>query len=231
MFTDLNNFLNFDVKHNEPHGLVGICEQSAESSFLFHHFVSFLLKRSAVCLISFTQSFNHFNTVGNKIGCSLTAAAKDKQFSFIDGLKALGSVINLASNSADIKRGNGNSWIGGDGKLNIQELLHFIIGSLDNLKEDSGKVPCLIIDNLSVLTDLGCPVKDVIFLVHYLSSFCLDSQGSSMMVLGVCNDLRDEDEESSELWKYIQHCSALSLAVSGLDTGYCKEVHGQVGQL
>ena len=225
MFVDLNNFLNFESQSNGANGLVGIVEKNAESSFLLHHFVSFLLRGAtdSVCLLSFTQTFNHFNSVGNKIGANLTAATKQGKLLFLDGLRSLGSVVN-----PDIPRGDKASFADSTGRLDIQVLLKFIIDSLDNLKTNSRKFPNLIIDNLSVLIDLGCSTKDVIFMVHYLRSYCSDCQGN-MMVLGVNNDLAEEDEDNNKLWNYIQHFSYLSLTVSGLDTGYSKEVHGQVG--
>lgn len=221
MFPDISNFLNFDGKHSGSYGLVGICEKCVDSSFLIHHFLSFLLKEAPVCLLSFSQSFNHFNTVGNKIGNSLTAAIKRKQFTFIDGLKILGPGI--------ISMGVGeNNLIDKAGKLTCKQVLQSIIGYLEPLKETSVKPPCLVIDNISVLIEFGCPVKDVIILVHYLRSFCLTNLNSSVMVLGVQDDLGEEDEENHQLWKSIQHCSSLSIIVSGLDTGFCKEVHGQI---
>ena len=226
MFTDVNSFLKLDLQSNLPLGFVGICENDADSAFLIHHFLSSLLKNCPVCLISFTQSLNHFNTVGNKIGCNITMATKQKQFLFVDGLKILRTLTKYDNDN------NETILVDEKGKINIRALLHSVIGRLDTLKIDSKKVPSLIIDNLSVLIDIGCPVKDVIFFVHYLRTFFnkfSDSQDYGHLVIGVNNDLGDEDEEKNELWKYIQHSSVLSLLVSGLNTGYCREVHGQVG--
>ena len=38
-----------------------------------------------------------------------------------------------------------------------------------------------------------------------------------------------EDEESLLLWKQLCHYSHMELHVRGLSSGYCKDVHGQVG--
>ena len=38
-----------------------------------------------------------------------------------------------------------------------------------------------------------------------------------------------EDEESLLLWKQLCHYSHMELHVKGLSSGYCKDVHGQVG--
>lgn len=224
MFTELNDFLNFDSHTNAPCGLIGISEKGADCAFLFHHFISFLLRASSdgVCLLSFTQSYNHFNSVGNKIGSNLTAATKQGRLLFIDGLRLLGSAANF-----DTSHGDKINMLDSSGGIDIKILFKIITDHIEKMKKDSGKYPSVIIDNISVLVYLGCSVTDIIFFVHYLRSFYLDSQ-ESMIVVGVNNDVGDEDEENMELWKYIQHCSSLHLVVSGLDTGYCKEVHGQV---
>ena len=232
MFTDVNSFLNFDSQtissENLPTGLIGICERFADGSFLIHHFLSYLLRtRDPVCLVSFTQSLNHFSSVGNKIGCNLTTHSKEKLFVFIDGLKLLqplgnrdGTEIHNKSSFVDIK-----------GQFDIHLLLEFITGHLEALKLDFNKYPHLIIDDLSILIALGCPVKDVMFFIHYLRSCFMANRDQHVFVVRVSNDLEDEDEDNGKLWKYIQHSSNMSLVVSGLDTGYCRDVHGQVIKL
>lgn len=51
------------------------------------------------------------------------------------------------------------------------------------------------------------------------------------MVLVRCEEEDDEgDEEGSEmLQRGLMHQSTLALQVQGLPTGYCKDIHGQVG--
>lgn len=43
------------------------------------------------------------------------------------------------------------------------------------------------------------------------------------------NDSDVEDEESLLLWKQLCYDSHMELHVRGLSSGYCKDVHGQVG--
>lgn len=45
----------------------------------------------------------------------------------------------------------------------------------------------------------------------------------------VHNDSDVEDEESLLLWKQLCYDSHMELHVRGLSSGYCKDVHGQVG--
>lgn len=226
MFVDLNNFLNIKSQPNYANGHVGIGEKNADSSFLIHHFVSILLNGGdSVCLLSFTQTLNHFNSVGNKIGSNMTAATKQGKLLFIDGLRLLGSIAN--PDISYLSEGDNASFVDNAGRLDTKVLLKFIRNHLERLKLNSGKMPNLIIDNLSVLIDFGCSAKAVIFMMHYLRSYCLDC-GENTIVLGVNNDLGEEDEENTKLWNYIRHCSYLSLTVSGLGTGYSKEVHGQI---
>ena len=228
MFVDLNNFLNIKLQLKNVSGLVGVVEKNADSSFVLHHYLSVLLNggEDSVCLLSFTQTFNHFNSVGNKIGSNITASSKEGKLVFIDGLDLLGSVAN--SDKSRLSEGDNIDYVDAAGRLDSRVLLKFITNHLEKLKISSGKTPSIIIDNLSVLIDFGCSAKDVIFMVHYLRSYCSDCQENTM-VLGMNSDLGEDDEENFKLWNYIRHSSNVSLAVSGLGTGYSKEVHGQVG--
>lgn len=54
----------------------------------------------------------------------------------------------------------------------------------------------------------------------------------SVVTLVRCDDEEeedeDEDESSSRLLQALSHQCTLSLRVEGLQTGYCRDIHGQV---
>ena len=48
------------------------------------------------------------------------------------------------------------------------------------------------------------------------------------MVVFVSSGEDSSDGEASLLWKSLVHMSSVDVYVSGLDSGYCKDVHGKV---
>lgn len=70
------------------------------------------------------------------------------------------------------------------------------------------------------------------------ASYCLNFivvsiQGSAVMLVRCEEEEEDDegDEEGSEmLQRGLMHQCSLALQVQGLPTGYCKDIHGQVGQ-
>lgn len=225
MFTDIKNIVYRPSECMTSKYSIGIIETNADSSFLFHHFLSYFLKeKCSVVFLSFCQSFNHFNSVGNKIGNNLTKERDLNNFLFIDGLKGLAHAVNSESLKGD------NPWsscMQNNGKMDVKGLYKIIKQVINKLTSDSDKNVVFIIDNLSMLVDIGVHAEDVMALVHYLNNYVTkDIEGS--FVFGVNNDLGEQDEDADHLKKFIQHTVNMSLEVKGLETGYCKDVHGQL---
>ncbi|CAJ0833452.1 5976_t:CDS:2 [Entrophospora sp. SA101] len=60
---------------------------SAQGNFLLHHFIANQLKvNKHVVLVGFTQKFEHYSTIGRKLGVNLTLANQKGTLSFLDGL-------------------------------------------------------------------------------------------------------------------------------------------------
>ena len=225
MFTDVKNIIFHPSECMTSKYSIGIIETKADSSFLFHHFLSYFLKeKCSVVFLSFCQSFNHFNSVGNNIGNNLTKERDLKNFLFIDGLKGLSQAVNGESLKGD------NPWsscMKDNGKVDIKEFYKIVKEIIDKFTLETDKKVVLIIDNLSVLVDVGVNAKDVMALIHYLNVY-VTRNIEGTFVVGVNNDMGEQDEDADHLKKFVQHTVNLSLEVKGLETGYCKDVHGQV---
>lgn len=228
MFTDVKNVLLHPYQCMKLKCTIGIVETKADSSFLLHHFLSYFLKENFnVALLSFCQSFNHFNSVGNKIGVNLVQAREQKNFLFIEGLKLLAHSINQ-----DVLHGD-NQWkscVKNDGRICVKALYETIKSTIEIFRKGSDRKVVLLIDNLSLLTDTGLQVQDVTAFIHYLKIYLTeDLEGN--LVYGLNNDFGEEDEEGNLLKKFTQHSVDLCVEVKGLETGYCKDVHGQVHKI
>lgn len=224
MFTEVKNLI-FNSNHCiSSKYFVGIIETKADSSFLIHHFLSYFLKEnSKVIFLSFRQAFNHFNSVGNKIGNNLSIARERGQFCFIEGLKSLAQAVNNETLTGD------NPWLQAihDHHFCVEKLFTLLKQSIEEYVADLDKDVVFIIDDLSSLFDVGVTAVDCIALVQYLQHFiCKELCGT--LVIGSNNDLGENDEDGSILTKFLHHSVDMCLEVSGLETGYCKDVHGQV---
>jgi len=222
MFTDLNNVL---AAGSVMPQLIGIGEKFVDSSFLIHHFISFYLKHDMnVVLISFSQAFNHFNGVGTKIGSNLSKAKEVSTFCFIDGLRNLGQCLNAGPPAGE------SPWSKCvvNGVIDTTLLLNALITEIKDFTKaaDTSKKTAVIIDNISSLIDTGIKPKDVIKLLHYMKVFIREDFNGSL-VTGCISDETDEDHVIVS--NFMQHTVDLFLLAKGLETGYCKDVHGQVG--
>ena len=220
--SDLTNFFttsSFGLKHCR---CVCICENKSHSGFLFHHLISYYLKQDyTVVLLSFSQSFNHFNTVGNKTGTNLTEETKNSKFMFIEGLKHLGNAVNCTLNGD----GKWRKIVTSSGNVDVKQLYEIIKTEI-NLSENCRNL-VLIIDNISILLDIGVPLKDLIAFLQYIRKHVCRREGGCL-ITGLNNDCGIDDDETSGLWKVLQYESDLTVQVNGLESGYCHDVHGQV---
>lgn len=206
-------------------GLIGICEAKADCSFLVHHFLSLFVKENYnIVFLSLCQSYNHYVNVGNKIGNNISSAKDSNKLIFIDGLKLFGLALNnLNDNQEELATGRIDV-------RDIRQMYKMLIEKVNSFPNDTSSnnvSTVLIIDNLSVLLDVGISAEDVTGLVHYLQQFVVQQLGGCV-VLGMNNDLGTDDDAGDLVWKFIQHCCTLALQVRGLDTGYCRDVHGQI---
>ncbi|KAL3877359.1 hypothetical protein ACJMK2_035081 [Sinanodonta woodiana] len=222
MFSDLNNLLAISKENHLQGEFVVISSSKADGSFLIHHFLSFFLKQNKpVCFVGFSQSYNHYNTVAQKLSCNLNAAKTSGQLVFIEGMKLLGDAVS------------GNRLVKGDNSLmcntdfDLQKFFLCIKSSLDSLKVNQSQDPVLIIDNLSFLHYIGCSIPQLVMFVNYLLGK-VTSQGTGSFVLAIYNDMISVDEESDLLWKNLSHLCSLTCQVTGLESGYSKDVHGEL---
>ena len=228
MLSAVNSFLDFDRGCIPDGECLAIGQKEENGCFFLHQVVSAALKeKKPVCLVSFVQKFHHYSAVSQKIGgASLQPALEAKQLLFYDGLEDLlqtffTDVSNPKTDSANF----------------LGVLKERLLKSLTSLRENNQTEPVLVIDELSVLLSIGFHVQDVRVFVKSLYHEALGfgtgsdaeslpkSNGTSVAVL--CSH-DEHDKDSTSLWNFLAAQSSVVVNVSGLQTGYCKDVHGQV---
>ncbi|XP_071107757.1 elongator complex protein 6-like [Haliotis cracherodii] len=230
MISEIDNILSSNNDITDEGCFVGIADSSADGSFLIHYFLnSNLRKGNKVCFIGFAQSFNHYSTVAQKQGVNLNTEKENGNLVFIEGMKYLGQAIcHQALGSQDTEDGKSQDPFSCLAKqCSLLPLLQYIKSRISSMTSADGKArQVLIIDNLSLLINIGVAPKEMTTFLHYLKNSLLniDFPGQVIVLLNVMQT----DEDAMFLWKYLCHSCSMTLFVSGLMSGYCRDVHGEL---
>ncbi|XP_020628482.1 elongator complex protein 6-like [Orbicella faveolata] len=229
MFPDLNSLTNFSEKSPPKRKFVLISDCQNDGSFLIHHFLTMYIKGGfKVFFVALVQSFSHYNNVAQKLVsinlfiCHL--------FIYLFNINFFPLLITLLSINLLPVRVNVDTgifvFVCRGQTFTLQPLCNRIKSSLG--KETK---PCLLlIDDLTALLSIGIHVQDVINFIHYCSTLmCYSPSMVHVNILTlVHNDNDVDDEESLLLWKQLCYVAHMELHVRGLNSGYCKDVHGQL---
>ena len=217
MFPELNEILDINSTELPLGSFYLISDYQTDGSFLVDHFNSLFLKGGGnVCFLGLAQSFNHYNSVGNKIGISLSQARENGQLIFIEGLKEICQSM-LGDNSAPY-----TTPFQEDGLRALYQTMK----SKLTVTAANGNPTLILIDDLSPLLSLGVAWKDLVQFVNYLRVL---GRGYNCCLVTLLHCDKDaEDDEAELLWKRLCHDCNLTLEAHGLKSGYCKDVHGEV---
>uniref|UniRef100_A0A8C4T4N6 Elongator complex protein 6 n=1 Tax=Erpetoichthys calabaricus TaxID=27687 RepID=A0A8C4T4N6_ERPCA len=191
-----------------------------DGSFLIHHFLSFFLKAQCkVCFLGLVQSFSHYSTVG----INMLQAREKGQLVFFEGLRNSLDMLLPESDASDAEP-QPLSFLRYE--LSVESSLFFNSHLVYN-DMSRWASPVLLIDDLSVLLSLGVNPTAVLDFIHYCRmAVCSKQQGNMVTLVHNEDDLGDEDCDL--VLHALTHQSSLILQVHGLNTGYCRDVHGQV---
>lgn len=229
MIKEVNNVLNVHESNNLCREFVTISESKCDASFLIHYFLSYHLKNNrTVIFVSLTQSFSHYNTVAQKVASlNLNMMKESGKLIYIDGMKQIGEAL---CSDCSTETNENKHWhdviLNGKTSSLYNYIMQYVNSSGPNNSKNAN-CPIVIIDNLNVLITLGVAIKELMAFVQYLrSSIISDDSNEGTLIVLVTKD--EDDDEMNLLWKSLQHQCSLSLEVTGLDTGYCQDVHGVV---
>ncbi|XP_014663518.1 PREDICTED: elongator complex protein 6-like [Priapulus caudatus] len=236
MFAELNSVLDIHQNCSLDGKFILVTDNQVDGNFIVSHFLSLYLKRNnSVCFLAFSQSFNHYNNIGLKLGINCTRSREQKQLVFIDGLKAcLESFVPTRSDRTSSTDCRNKS----DCAFNfVSEVTSSPLRNLFILvKEQLGILASrncptvLIIDDVEPLLDLGLSAADVVDFLNYISVYlkvpCQTS--TNCLLVRTHHDTDIDDERCNIVWTHCVHKSNLSICASGLASGFSKDVHGQI---
>ena len=197
-----------------------VTEVNTDGSFLISHFLSLSLKRNVnVCFLTLSQSFGHYRNVCGKLGSNLNNDLDSGSLKVLNGLKQIGATMcGLPSNSL---------WNNIMDSKNLKEL--FL--EIKKVVEDFSKPFIICIDDLSIFLSLGFDYKAIYEFVHQLRQLCKKNRSFKCCIITLIHLPSTDPEEDSDIYKlctYLSEHSNIVINCSALQTGRCKEVHGQV---
>lgn len=109
----------------------------------------------------------------------------------------------------------------------LREIYLLVKDGFDKMMSDKPNVPALLlVDDISVLTSVGCSVFSTCIFVRYLQSLAMSAE--SCMRCMACLVSTTDDSSSHLLSSLIGHQADVILCVQTLKTGYCKDLTGEV---
>ena len=257
MFPEMNNILGIDVP-NVPRGkfiLIRECDTNAE--FVLQHLLGlFLRNKHNVCFLTAAQSQSHYAGVSNKLGVVFKNFIDSGNLIVVEALKHIGEYITAPTECNCTPRGQcgrgqceggrglcqcvrGSEAIStGDcgvelGRTDTHDSLKQLYCELKShytsLQDGDSKRTLLLIDDVTVFLHLGIPVIDVIHFVHYLRMLvCPSTSSAGCLAALVHHEVEAADDDVDLLIRQLSHVSNMSLLVSGLQSGFCRDVDGEV---
>lgn len=222
---EVNSVLDISKDDKLFGDVITLADSSADGTFLLHHFLSFFLSSNVdrpVCFVSLSQSFSHHKSVCQKLGVNLAQKIESSQLKFFDCMKTFGNrFLEIQSDNSDFASSCGDS---------LQGLYEEVKAYYADLQTKYATPPVVIIDSLNVLLNIGHQVKAISAFIQYLCQFILtpESGARGTLVVFISTGENNADEEAHLLWKRLLHMSNLDVFVSGLESGYCRDVHGKV---
>jgi len=144
--------VQLELQKKEQHDgkMIGVIENGNNShgNFILSVVMDHKLKdNEGVCFLSLLHPQSHYQYVGNKLGFNLKGSIEKQQIKFLDSIKVTQESL-VQSNSVKL------------GDRLIQWLAELVDNSVKDLQERYNRVT-IIIDDVSVLLGLGCPVKKI----------------------------------------------------------------------
>jgi len=251
MFTDLNNALcsSSSAIVSEHGSFVLIADAlQADGSFLLHHYIlSYLKGGGRVVLVGLEQSFFHYFSVARKMGVNLNSEIQLGNFVFVNALSSPYSDYTSTppSTSSISAPSSGSEFTFQDASLESLKALYRRLSLLchgedtgvglqgsNSVSSSTNRKTLLSVDGISILCNVFSHFEVAQFLIQ-CHSLVQQLQPESALAVLVHDDIASSTNEftyGASLWTKISQLSGadLILKTSPLETGYSKEVHGQL---
>eukprot|EP01133_Synstelium_polycarpum_P006528 gene6528-7559_t len=226
----------------------------AEGSFVLHHLLQAMSKRSDTCttLLALNQSLFHYHSVGRKLGYNLTTEHNRGTFSFINALSApypWVAAMHAAQLEADgieedppldpISKGFAPfpvAHIDTKTHSNFASFLHtiykaFIVEHEQRVVKNPQARSLFIIDNINLLASFaptGAASTSNLSLDILSFLQCLHTYVKQNQNCSVIVLFHSDSNDDETFFKQLQYEADLTMNIAGLPSGYSKDIDGQI---
>ncbi|KAF0686341.1 Aste57867_21843 [Aphanomyces stellatus] len=185
----------------------------ASGTYFIHHFTSMFVKADQrVCLIGLGNSLEHYRSVGRKLGVNVQNAQNSRMWLHIDGL----------SSPYDWCDGNGAPESNAFQASSSEDDLRILVCRVRDFVTQSDRPCVVVVDDITALSiDYG-----VSHTLNFLR-FCRRLVFKTNSTLLVLNHA-DAEQDGAFFTPALVDMATFVYTVRGLDSGYCKDVHGSV---
>ncbi|CAJ0830238.1 21168_t:CDS:2 [Entrophospora sp. SA101] len=216
---------------------------SAQGNFLLHHFIANQLKvNKHVVLVGFTQKFEHYSTIGRKLGVNLTLANQKGTLSFLDGLTSFffqntsdnitsaDKATTTTNTTSSVLTASKNVSISiSNGKEDLQNIYNTIKEVISTRHSSKDAHVSLIFDDLSVLSYSGFSIKDILEFIKACRVLVEKFEGTLITLLHTDDVILEEEEiEQIVLINTLIYQSDYLLSVKGLGSGFSRDISGEI---
>ncbi|ESO11916.1 hypothetical protein HELRODRAFT_190074 [Helobdella robusta] len=175
--------------------------------FALHHFlIYFLRNKFSLWMLSSTQSFNHYSNIASKNSLNLMSIQTENKFIFVNAMESLSQQYF----SKEI--------------VPNEEILKTFYNKVSSDLKSFDDKKAIVIDDISTLVMLGFSMKTLRAFINYVQR--LSKENNAYFVLNTHTSCNDEDIQL--LFNDFAHSFDQLIITEPLNTGFCKEVSGEV---
>ncbi|KDO30207.1 hypothetical protein SPRG_19768 [Saprolegnia parasitica CBS 223.65] len=198
-----------------PRGQILLVNDVVEANgcFLLHHLTSMAVRaEQRVCMLALSNSVEQYTSVGRKMGVNVQAAIAQQRWLHIDGFSRPYDWCATAPT---------------DGSFSMTDAattsdLHALFLRVQSFVAADACV--LVIDDLTALAAFYGVASTLAF-VRYCRHLALTTESTLLML--VHGDVDCEDHATAFI-PAVTDLASTVLTVRGLESGYCKDIHGSV---
>ncbi|EQC40601.1 hypothetical protein SDRG_02487 [Saprolegnia diclina VS20] len=198
-----------------PRGHVLLVNDVVEANgcFLLHHLTSMAVRaEQRVCMLALSNSVEQFTSVGRKMGVNVQAAIARQRWLHIDGFSRPYDWCVTAPTDGTF------SMASADTPSDLQALYLRVQSYV------ATEACVIVIDDLTTLAAFyGVPAA--LTFVRYCRHLALTTESTLLMLMH--GDVDYEDHVTSFI-PAVTDLASTVLTVRGLESGYCKDIHGSV---
>ncbi|CAK4704081.1 unnamed protein product [Aphanomyces euteiches] len=170
----------------------------------------------SVCLVALSNSYDHYCAIGRKLGVNVAKAKERGTWLHIDGYLSPYDWCNI-DNATDP-----NAFVASSALEHKEKDLKMLFVRIRDFVTQASTPACIAIDDVSSLTaQYGeCLVLNFLRYCRYLAL----ETNSTLVVLN------HADTDKNFLTASLVDLSTFVYTVRGLESGYCKDIHGSVTQ-